>query len=97
MSVDELPPPAAASYDRKPDEVIPAAGYEPEDMVWVYRHQSGWHRGVVLGAGQLAVMVRYQLTSQLGEVTDTVMPEYLARRNLSRVPENSAERSGVEG
>lgn len=96
MSVNELPPPAAASYDRKPDEVIPAAGYEPENMVWVYRHESGWHRGVVLGAGQVAVMVRYQLTSQLGDVTDTVMPEYLARRDPSRVPENSAGPSGME-
>jgi hypothetical protein len=90
---DELPPPEVAACDRPPDQVPPASSYRPRDSVWVYRHETGWHLGVVIGSGPLAVMVRYRLTRELGEMTDTVMPEYLAARAQPKPTHRNGDQS----
>lgn len=72
------PPPMVDPYDRR--QVPLAASYRTGDPVWVFQHNYGWQPGVVQGASQVAVVVRYCPAGARGPQVDTVMPVHVMPR-----------------
>lgn len=74
--------PTVDPYDRR--QVPLASSYHRGDPVWVHQHDQGWHPGVVQGASELVVVVRYQPAGgRGGQMVDTVMPVLVMPRDVA--------------